>query len=331
VSRALGALGRLGSAGQSQSPGVVRLRRVVAVLFLVYGVLLASQRLREGNAPTVGEVMLLMCAVAVYIGRGGRFVRDLLPIAMGLISYGLLTSYAQRFSFGVHYVPQIRADRVIGIGEVPTVWLQSHLYSGSTGPLEVFAVLMWLSHFVVPLVFGFGLWLRGRYEAFATLMCGLLAALVLGEITFVFAPTAPPWLAAQHGYLPPVHHLLKQSLAAMHLGGIAKIDGDPHHYNVVAAIPSLHAAFPVIGLLVARRFGLRWAQRIFALQVLGVTFAIVYTGEHYVVDALAGALYAIVITRAIALLVDQRRAKPRQTERRARSRASAAGGGAEPS
>jgi PAP2 superfamily len=285
---------------------LVRVRRAVALLFLVFAAVLVSDRVRHGSPPSVGQTLLVMFAVAVFVGKGGRFVRDLLPIAMGLISYGLMTIYAQKLAFGVHYLPQIRIDKVIGLGTVPTIWLQQHLYSGSTGPLEVFSVLMWLSHFVVPLALGFALWLKARRSAFAVLMCSLLGALVLGEITFVLAPTAPPWLAAEHGHLPPVHHLLKQSLAGMHLSGIAKIDGDPKHYNIVAALPSLHAAFPLLSLLVARRFALpRWLQIGLALQLLGVSFAIVYTGEHYVVDVLAGLLYGYVVFRVIVALLER--------------------------
>jgi hypothetical protein len=291
-----------------QARRLVRLRRAVAVLFLVYGMVLIGGRLSEGSPPTPGEALLVMFAIAVFIGRGGRFVRDLLPIGMGLLSYGLMTTFAEKLSLGVHYTPQIRVEKWLGFGTVPTVWLQSHLYSGRTGALEVFAVLMWLSHFAFPLALGFGLWLRRRYEVFTALMCGILGALVLGEITFVLAPTAPPWLAAQHGHLPPVHHLLKQSLADMHLSGIAKIDGDPRNYNIVAALPSLHAAFPVISLLVVRRFGLpRWLQAVFALQLVGVAFAIVYTGEHYLVDVLAGVLYALAVSWAIELVLRPRR------------------------
>ncbi len=293
--------------GPSGNPGAVRVQRSVAVLFLVYAAVLASGRLRDGSPPTMGETLLAMFAIAVFVGRGGRFVRDLLPIGMGLLSYGLMTGYAQRLSFGVHYLPQIRVDRVIGLGTVPTVWLQSHLYSGKTGALEVFSVLMWLSHFTVPLLLGFVLWLKDRRPAFTVLMCSLLGALVLGEITFVLAPTAPPWLAAQHGHLPAVQHLLKQGLADMHLSGIARIDGDPRHYNIVAALPSLHAAFPLLSLLVARRFGLpRWLQAALAFQLVGVAFAIVYTGEHYVVDVLAGLVYGFVVFRLITALLDRR-------------------------
>jgi hypothetical protein len=291
----------------SDQPQIARVRRAVAILFFAYGLVLVSGRVREGSPPTVGEAILLMFAIAVFVGRGGRFVRDLLPIGMGLVSYGLMTGYAQKLSFAVHYTPQIDVEKALAFGTVPTIWLQSHLYSGGTGPLEAFAVLMWLSHFTVPVVLGFVLWLKGRRPAFVVLMCSLLGVLVLGEITFVLAPTAPPWLAAQDGHLPPVHHLLKQSLAGMHLSGIARIDGDPRHYNIVAALPSLHAAFPLLSLLVARRFGLpRWLQVALALQIVGVAFAIVYTGEHYVVDVLAGLLYGFVVFRLIAGLLGGR-------------------------
>ena len=96
----------------------------------------------------------------------------------------------------------------------------------------------------------------------------------------------------------------------MHLSGIAKIDGDPKHYNIVAALPSLHAAFPLICLLVARHFRLpRWLQGLLLLQLLGVAFAIVYTGEHYVVDVLAGLLYGFVVFRLMVFLLE-RRARP---------------------
>ena len=290
-----------------EGPDLARLRRVLALLFLVYAAVLVAGRLRHGTPPSLLQTLLVMFAVALFIGRGGRFVRDLLPIVMGLISYGLMTTYAEKFSFAVHYAPQIRVDRVIGLGTVPTVWLQSHLYTGNLGVAEVFSVLMWLSHFTVPLLLGFVLWLKGRQSAFVVLMCSLLGVLVVGEITFVLAPTAPPWLAAQHGYVSDVHHVLKQSLAQMHLSGIAKLDGNPKNYNIVAALPSLHAAFPLICLLVARHFRLpRWLQGLLLLQLLGVAFAIVYTGEHYVVDVLAGLAYGFVIFRLMVFLLGRR-------------------------
>jgi membrane-associated phospholipid phosphatase len=67
----------------------------------------------------------------------------------------------------------------------------------------------------------------------------------------------------------------------------------------VAAFPSLHAAFAFLSFLVLRRaFGAAgWAA--FA-YFAAVTFTIVYTADHYVIDVVAGVSYA---TAAYALML----------------------------
>ena len=285
----------------AQAPGAARLRQVVSLLFLAYGIVLAGTAVARGAAPSMGSVVLMMLAVALFLGRGGRFVRDLVPVGLGLLSYGLVSKYAERLDFSVHYKPQIDVDRVIGFGAVPTVWLQHHLYHGRTGPLELFAAAMYLSHFLVPIVLGFALWCTGRARAYAALMFGILTALVLGEMTFVLAPTAPPWLAAEHGFLPPVHHVIRNAFGDLHMSKVAQLDGDPTKYNIVAAVPSLHVGFPVVSLLVSIRYRLpHWVRWLLVLQLLGVTFAIVYAGEHYVVDALAGIVCGVAASWIVA-------------------------------
>jgi membrane-associated phospholipid phosphatase len=65
--------------------------------------------------------------------------------------------------------------------------------------------------------------------------------------------------------------------------------------NPVAAVPSLHAAYPTLDLLfVWRLFGWRFGLP-FAVYPLSVWVGVVYMGEHYVVDVLLGILYAVVI------------------------------------
>jgi hypothetical protein len=61
--------------------------------------------------------------------------------------------------------------------------------------------------------------------------------------------------------------------------------------NPIAAMPSLHAALPTLCLLVAiSQFGW-WALPMAVYTVLAL-FGILYLGEHYLVDALAGILLA---------------------------------------
>jgi len=152
---------------------------------------------------------------------------------------------------------------------------------------------MYLSHYVAPFLLAFVLWWR-RSKGFSDLMLCLLTVTALAEVTFLLAPTAPPWLAAEHGLIGPVHPILERGLYDLHLTGLADMKGSASAYNIVAAVPSLHVAWPVIGLLVMRRHGFPVAaQAAQGMLVLGVVLAVVYTGEHYAVDALVGVVYAV--------------------------------------
>jgi membrane-associated phospholipid phosphatase len=70
--------------------------------------------------------------------------------------------------------------------------------------------------------------------------------------------------------------------------------------NLVAAVPSLHTAFAVLLCLVLFRRARRLWQRVGLVGYAGLMpLVLVWAGEHYVVDTLAGALYAV----AVVLLV----------------------------
>ena len=283
----------LDSSEASRTPGATAMRRALGVLFVGYTVLLSTKAVLAGSLPSVGHLMMGMFGAALIANLTGRFIRDWTLVLAGVFAYMLAGRYAQGLNMPIHYTPQLDADRVIGGGSVPSAWLQEHLYDGKTGPLEVFAVVMYLSHFFAALLVGFYIWLRRIGRAFKELMFAILATSVLADIVFVLFPTAPPWLAAEHGGLVPVHHMLKQSLLDLHLSGFASVVGDSHRYNIVAAFPSMHAAFPVIALIIALRYSLpRWIILLQTTQLIGVLFAIVYLGDHYVIDAVGGAAFA---------------------------------------
>jgi hypothetical protein len=265
----------------------------MACILMTYAGVLIVRSAMAGELPSVAYVLMAAVALAVYKNMLGRFLRDWALVLGGLFAYLWTSHFAPSVQAGVHFRPQIALDQAIGLGTVPTVWLQAHLYSGRIGALEIFATLAYVSHFFGPIALGLFLSFTRRSRAFGELMFGILLTSLISDITYLFAPTAPPWLAAKHGYLPPIHHIIKDSLVQLHLGGLAAMDGDPRHYNIVAALPSMHAAFPALMLIVALRHRLpRLVVGLVAFQLLSVTFSIVYTGEHYVVDAVAGAAYA---------------------------------------
>jgi hypothetical protein len=272
---------------------VFAIRRGVGVLFIAYGTLLAVRSILDGSLPNVLQLFIALFGVALIANLGRRFLRDWTLVLAGIAAYMLGSRYTQSLEMPIHYMPQIDAERVLGLGSVPSEWLQAHLYHGHTGALEVFALVMYASHFFAVVALGFYIWMRRMGPAFKELMFGIVAASLIADVVFVLYPTAPPWMAAEHG-LVHVHHILKQTLLDLHMNGMAGLIGDSHRYNVVAALPSMHAAFPVVALVVAVRFGLpRWLVALQATQLVGVWFAIVYLGDHYVVDAVAGAAVAL--------------------------------------
>jgi hypothetical protein len=302
------------SSERAQTAGAQRIRRSFALALLGSGLLLAAVNIARGGTPGPGHVIMLMLALALYANSAGRFIRDWTPVLVIVIVYGLAFKLAEGIGMPVIYRPQIVADRVIGLGALPTAFLQQHLHP-STG-IEAFCVLMYTTHFFFPLFLGFYLWWRRHGEGFGELMYTDILLSFLAGLTYVALPSAPPWLAEQHGLVTGVHELLKTSLNGVGLHNLAALKGDPRAYNVDAAFPSIHAAFPVVGFLVIRKYRLpSWLLYLETVRMVGVWFVIVYTGEHYVVDVIAGILYALV-----SWVIVQR------LRERARHRAGSAGG-----
>jgi len=296
----------LDDAPESRTAGGVRLRRAVATLVLAFGLILVGRTLASGALPPLAQLLIVMLGVALFLNRGGRFLRDWVPVFVGGLAYLLSANAVQSFDFTVHYTPQIEAERALFGGSLPSIWLQSQLYDGTTGVLEIFTTLMYVSHFIAPIALAFLIWAVWDRRGFVDLLFAILVVTVLGEITFVLAPTAPPWLAAEEGLIPPVHDVIRQALYDMGLTPIADQFHSPS-YNTVAAIPSLHAAWPLIGVFVALKYRLpRWVVCFQASLVVGVLFAIIYSGEHYVVDALVGAVYAVVAWWIVQLALGPR-------------------------
>lgn len=63
--------------------------------------------------------------------------------------------------------------------------------------------------------------------------------------------------------------------------------------NVFAALPSLHAAYPVLTVLYGSLSKKLWLHIGFVLFTLSVWFSAVYSRHHYVLDVLAGGTCAI--------------------------------------
>jgi membrane-associated phospholipid phosphatase len=175
---------------------------------------------------------------------------------------------------------------------VPTVALQNLLFASSLHWWDYAATIVYFLHFVLPLGFAMVLWLRDR-RRFTDFVTSLTLLSYAGWLTYIAFPSAPPWMAAQDGYLDGVTRILDRTINFLpnHLDLPTVYRAlDP---NPIAAIPSLHAAYPFLVLLFALKF-FRWRGLVVLPYVAVVWFAVIYLGEHYATDVLIGAVYATV-------------------------------------
>jgi len=231
-----------------------------------------------------------------------QFALDWLPLFIVLFVYDEIHNRLGAFLPHAHTTPQIRFDEALFGGTVPAVWLQRHGYvGGRPHGWDVLALAVYTSHFVVVVAIALVLWLRSRrrYLRFMTWFVGLTT---LGYITYALYPAVPPWLASQRGDLAPTHRIVRETWDYLGLHTIAGFFSGTNIYaNDVAAIPSLHAAYPVMIALAfwERR---RWAARAgLALYAIAMVLVLVYTAEHYVVDILLGWLYAFATAFVMAV------------------------------
>jgi membrane-associated phospholipid phosphatase len=112
-------------------------------------------------------------------------------------------------------------------------------------------------------------------------------------VTYYLFPAMPPWMASQQGFLPPVAHIMDQVLA--HFANPISLPTVYNYVgaNLVAAVPSLHAAYPLIAALFINKKYHRWGWLMF-LYPLCMALAVMYLGEHYFFDIVAATIYVFV-------------------------------------
>ena len=239
---------------------------------------------RTGAPPLLLIVAVGVALVALYAidrRRGGFGLWA--AYLLGFVLFAHLRTLAD--GAGVEPKGQyvVDAESALFAGTIPTDWLQQRLFDGSVGVLAVASAVVYLSYFVVPHAVALGLW-RTNGDAFKRYGIAVLVTVYAGLVVCLLAPTAPPWLAADYSDGPQMTRVLADTLGwNLEQGGAGA--------NPFAAMPSLHVALTVLVAAVA--WNRRFLRELSVLYLLAMTFVLVATGEHYVVDAFAGAAVAL--------------------------------------
>lgn len=231
-------------------------------------------------------------AVALPPGRRRQVGACALNMWAYMASYEMPHDDPERLARRARRDYPIAADRVLGLGVLPTIRLQRRF--ARPRKMNRFERLLVLCHwiwFAVPHL-SLGYVLARRSERFPRAAARMYAVFDIGAIFYWAIPTAPPWWAAAEGriqdgqrvqirrmmieYGPAFWGPLWEPLFTV-LGG-----------NPLAAMPSLHFATSLMGAHVLSEVdpvagAVGWSY----VSLLGL--GLVYLGEHYLVDLVAGA------------------------------------------
>jgi membrane-associated phospholipid phosphatase len=227
--------------------------------------------------------------------RPGR-PRDVCVLALNmwayLAAYELPHDDPERQARRVRIDYPIAVDRVLGLGVPPTLRLQRGLSTpGQINRFERFLVCCHWAWFLVPHTSILYVLVR-RPDRFPSAAARMYAVFDIGAVFYWAIPTAPPWYAALHGRLDPQR---TPAVRRMMIEYGEEFWGDrwPALYDVLggnplAAMPSLHFATSLMAAHLLSEVGpvagaVGWSYA----ALLGL--ALVYLGEHYAVDLVAGA------------------------------------------
>jgi membrane-associated phospholipid phosphatase len=257
---------------------------------VVIGVTAPIVRRRLGLRAPVVSALTWQAPAALAIAAPRTRLRDAgiyaLQMWAFIIVHELPYDDPRRLERRVRVDYPIACDRAIGFGTTPTLRMQRLLgRPGRTTTLDLALVWVHWLWFLEPHTAA--AWILLRHPARFPRAAVMLGALYhTGAVAYVLIPTAPPWWAGEEGKLPGVRRIMVE-VGQRVWGRLWRPLYDFLGGNPVAAMPSLHFATSVMAARMLQEAGslegaVGWAYA----GTLG--FALVYLGEHYVVDLLAG-------------------------------------------
>ncbi len=229
-------------------------------------------------------------AAALYLARGLGEVRWWAAYILGFLAFAYLRTLADETGVPWRYGYVIELEEAVALGRIPSLWLQERWFeAGDAGLFDGAMFGVYISYFIVPQLAGVLLW-RASRARFRRYVVATLATFYVGLLIGFALPTAPPWLAGQEGYIPTVYRVIVE-LTSGAGAGAREAGHSLASANPVAAMPSLHIAVTVIVVLAWWRGPLLRVAGALYLAAMGL--ALVYLGEHYAVDLIAGAALAL--------------------------------------
>ncbi|MFM8847107.1 MAG: phosphatase PAP2 family protein [Actinomycetota bacterium] len=280
-------------------PSITRVR---AALLVAYGAVFVWS-FQANGLPVARMALLGWVGGAFIVGNVGKpfakqrqMVLDLELYAAMWLSYDYSRGIADTFGFPLQVEAPRNIDRALFFGTDPNEWMQRHFLESSVRWYDVVGSLVYFTHFFVPVATSVYLWIRYR-DQWVRYMRRFATVLFAGVATYVVLPTAPPWMASSNKYpyriMEPLARPTGRGWNELGLETVNSVLLRGQQWaNPTAALPSLHAAFALfVVVFFWDRLPNRWWRGASLSFPLAMALSLVYFGEHWVIDVIAGWLY----------------------------------------
>jgi membrane-associated phospholipid phosphatase len=259
---------------------------------------LLRKRLRLPTPVTITACATGPLAIAVLYPRSRK--RDVALYAMQMWAFIMIHELPyddpERLQGRLRSRYPILVDRVIGLGRLPNArlqWGMAHLRRvGAVNRFLTWTHWLWFFEPYLALA-----WILLRHpERFPRAARQMAAVFDIGCIAYFVVPTSPPWWASEQGMTGE-----KVERIMIGVGEDTWRSAWPKMYaalggNPWAAMPSLHFATSTMAAIALTEAGpiegaVGWSY------ALTLGFALVYLGEHYVTDLVAGAGLVALVRR----------------------------------
>lgn len=260
---------------------------------LAIGVGLVIVSLYTNRSFLIWGLIALLAVIFVPTGRARSFVAGIVPYATVWFVFTFLRSLADETILAKTLnTKAVEFERWLFAGELPTIRLQASFYDpGQIHWYDYYFTFIHWSYFIVPHAVVLWLWWKHK-QRFQHYLAALTMLLMLGLLIYFIIPSNPPWMAPESIDSPgaPVVLRIMEPIAKELGGGLYqagyKIVGES---NPIAAMPSMHFAVTFLLVFAARGRG-RWWELGAWFYSLSMGAALVYMGEHYIIDIVVGGL-----------------------------------------
>lgn len=248
------------------------------------------------NRSYLGWGLFVVVAVLIVpMGRARSFLLSFIPYGVVWFLFTALRSLADETVLARTLNTNVASvERWLFGGQLPSVTLQDRFFNPNQLQwYDYFLSFIHWSYFFVPHLVAVRLWQKhpGLFRHYLSAMALLLT---VGLFIYFLIPSNPPWMAGEQFNSPAAATVLRvmEPVGRQLGGGIYnasyRVIGES---NPIAAMPSIHMAITFLLVFPARAFGRRW--RLLALLYAAcMGTALVYLGEHYVIDLVIGMLVA---------------------------------------